>query len=59
MTIQAYSKEYVDRLEAVVEAAKDVYEWANPTTELQQAEMLFLHDALTALDAVDGGQEHG
>ncbi len=36
----------------VREAAKDVYEFAEPTSELQQVDMLILHDALKALNEV-------
>ena len=39
----------MERMFAVVEAAKDVYEWADPSSELQQVEMLLLHDAINAV----------
>ena len=39
----------MERLLAVYETAKDVYEWADPSSELQQVEMLLLHDAMNAV----------
>ena len=46
----------MERLLAVVEAAKDVYEWADPSSELQQVEMLLLHDAMNAVHSGQPGQ---
>ena len=46
-------KGYIEDLEAVVEAAKDVYEWSEPQSELQQVEMLILHDAMNAVQTME------
>ena len=48
-SLMASAADTMERLLAVVEAAKDVYEWADPSSELQQVEMLLLHDAMNAV----------
>lgn len=42
----------MEKLLFVYEAAKDVYEWSEPQSELQQVEMLVLYDAMKALQAI-------
>lgn len=43
----------LELLEDVYDAAQVVYEWAEPTTELQQVEMLYLHDAFAKVEDND------